>query len=600
MSDKKNSDLTAVSAHAATDVLPVVQSSTTKKSTLQAIADWIIQTAASFTQSGTGPNTARTVQAKIREFPASPEDKGAAGDGTTADLTAVNNAIADAVTEGDKAIWLDNDYLVAAVPTNTMGVEYHGPGRILKNVTGSHNRQLNTYADLHKYITGREYLSAFHKKIISRTATTCIFSGDSTTSGTGVDTAYQVHTLFLNLARIDGYYGVTTTNAGHSGDSTVEWLSTYLSTDMGNDPDLYVIRWGINDPRDIGDDLTPAEFIANIRSGLATIRAHANGPQDECSIVLMMPNSVSSTPDERDEKFHEAIVQGMKQAARDYQCCFIDTYAFLQDSRNAADYMDSVTVSSETTHVHPANVMNLWIMGLLAEACLPRGLRIEAENVVRNISGTYVTKDAGDAVSTYDKGITISRANPGGGGTEWPYDGAVITFNHADDTQLQINWSYIASESSFGVRVGQSGTWQDWNLYPDNTVKSWTPTLIGLSTAGTQTYSSQTGYYVRNGNLITAHFRITMTAKDAATSGNLAIGGLPVAASAVMANASGSISRHSNVNLTAGYTQLGLAVPASQSYAQLFQSGDAAATAAVDAGAAAANTEIFGVLSYFV
>lgn len=67
MADKKISELTAVSAHAVSDILPVVQSSTTKRSTLQAIADWIIQTYASFTQPGSGA-IAEAVQTALRRI----------------------------------------------------------------------------------------------------------------------------------------------------------------------------------------------------------------------------------------------------------------------------------------------------------------------------------------------------------------------------------------------------------------------------------------------------------------------------------------------------------------------------------------------------
>lgn len=59
---------------------------------------------------------------------------------------------------------------------------------------------------------------------------------------------------------------------------------------------------------------------------------------------------------------------------------------------------------------------------------------------------------------------------------------------------------------------------------------SWTPTLIGSSTPGAQTYSVQVGRYLRIGNLLFVAGRVTITAKDGAMAGNAVIGGLPYAA----------------------------------------------------------------------
>src|SRR5690606_33515531 len=67
MSDKRISELTSASSVSGTDVVPIVQSSSTKKSTLQTLADWIIQTAASFNPSGSGLS-ATTAPAAIIEL----------------------------------------------------------------------------------------------------------------------------------------------------------------------------------------------------------------------------------------------------------------------------------------------------------------------------------------------------------------------------------------------------------------------------------------------------------------------------------------------------------------------------------------------------
>lgn len=67
---------------------------------------------------------------------------------------------------------------------------------------------------------------------------------------------------------------------------------------------------------------------------------------------------------------------------------------------------------------------------------------------------------------------------------------------------------------------------------------SWTPTLVGQSTAGTTTYSSQLGSYVRIGSLVWLWGNITITA--ATGTGNAVIGGLPITASGASNNYLGS------------------------------------------------------------
>ena len=83
---------------------------------------------------------------------------------------------------------------------------------------------------------------------------------------------------------------------------------------------------------------------------------------------------------------------------------------------------------------------------------------------------------------------------------------------------------------------------------------SWTPTVRGSTTAGTQTYTTQVGRYVRIGNSVTAHARVTMSAKDGATAGDVQIAGLPFTARNVSGLtptcALGSIA---SLTLTAGY-----------------------------------------------
>ena len=90
----------------------------------------------------------------------------------------------------------------------------------------------------------------------------------------------------------------------------------------------------------------------------------------------------------------------------------------------------------------------------------------------------------------------------------------------------------------------------------DISVGSWTPVLAGQTTAGTQTYSTQTGVYVAIGNLVYVSFLIALTAFDATTAGNVNVTGLPFAVTSAnptfqyIANC-----YFAGVANTAGYTQ---------------------------------------------
>jgi hypothetical protein len=70
------------------------------------------------------------------------------------------------------------------------------------------------------------------------------------------------------------------------------------------------------------------------------------------------------------------------------------------------------------------------------------------------------------------------------------------------------------------------------NTFDDYKKGSWTPTLKGLTTAGTQTYSIRVGTFTKKGREIAAHADIVLSAFDPATAGSMQLGGLPEAAAA--------------------------------------------------------------------
>ncbi len=466
-----------------------------------------------------------TVAEKLSES-ISVKDKGAVGGGAN-DTTPVNVAVADAGNKGT-VVLPQGQYRVDAAPVNKFGVEFEGPGSIVKAITGG-LQQLNTYADKHKIVFGREYLAAFHNLLISQHSAPTrkpimVFSGDSTTAGDGVSADYQIPALLKLAGEAVGLqtpYGLTSVNRGQSGQQTAQWVSTHLAGDLSANPDLLVVRWGINDPgwlksgapapadagqsyanrRDVND------YITSLRAGLTTIRASRNVAS--LSIILMTPNSTSDTPNGRDEQWYEQIVPAIKQAARDFQCCFIDTYAFLKDSRGAAGvWMDNPYADGRA--IHPLNVMNTWIAGLMADVIFPEGLRRKIGRAnMRVVGGAEDLGDAARLPSTYSHGVTVSRA---AAGTGFPLDGILITTRSQDDIVIQTNYPYEAGVNAkrSAYRMGRAATlgphapgWESWQMVGDTTSSVTPATGYALpGSGGMRTLAS--------GSVVTADGYITM------------------------------------------------------------------------------------------
>jgi hypothetical protein len=104
----KFSALTAMVSQAASDIFAFAANGRSWRETRQQLADWVVQTATSFLQFGSGA-TSRTVQAKGREI-LSVEDFGAVGDGSTDDTSAIAAAITEAKSSGRKLYFKSKVY----------------------------------------------------------------------------------------------------------------------------------------------------------------------------------------------------------------------------------------------------------------------------------------------------------------------------------------------------------------------------------------------------------------------------------------------------------------------------------------------------------
>jgi hypothetical protein len=183
------------------------------------------------------------------------------------------------------------------------------------------------------------------------------------------------------------------------------------------------------------------------------------------SVVLCTPNSTSDTPNDRDERWYEQVAPIVRRAARDYQCVFVDVYAYLRDARNAADWMDDPYADGR--HIHPLNVMNVWIASLLADALFPRGL-VAVNGSTQNVSARVATPLSTALPSAYAYGVGIWRAYQ----SAWPADGAVMTVRHRDGVTLQVNWSYSSSVNTIFLRQSMTTdtAWTPWVQMPAQAV----------------------------------------------------------------------------------------------------------------------------------
>ena len=440
------------------------------------------------------------------------KDLGGIGDGVFDNTTIVNNAL----LTFKEVYFPDGNYLVTSL-VNDLGSKITGSGVIKKAITGG-TQQLNTGIDRYNYVFGQEYLSAFQNIIIARGGNNGItakvsWSGDSTTAGDGItDGSYLLSNLFKATTNVNGIANITSLNRGHSGANTEQWRTTFLAGDLAENPDLYIIRWGINDPGWLKNGTTPpldsgdtypnrrdiSDFETSLRTALGTIRASKS--QSEMSIILMSPNSTSDTPNGRDEKWHEQVRKVYIKAARDYKCTFIDTYSLWLDSRGAAGlYMDNPF--SDGRAIHPLNIMNTWIVSKVFDLVFPESLKTL-------VSGGYLNNESSvdrlplvtDLPETYRKGVTISRSYVPVAGVEtlgnWPVDGTASTFFNTDGTGYQFNTSRKTNDPAIYFRTFK-GEYLSEALSWSNTVKLWHSGNIPFTVTPTRTISTN----VLGGNL---------------------------------------------------------------------------------------------------
>ena len=318
----------------------------------------------------------------------------------------------------------------------------------ITNLTKPYNADKNL-------VFGQEYLAHFHRCIMDNLNINVVFSGDSTTHGDYIVLPENcIDKIFEAMCQDYGINNITCLNHGHSGASTTQWIQEFLQDDLNANPNLLVLRWGMNDlPLQ-----NPTQFESDLRSGLTTIRASKN--LANLSIILMTPNASNDAPNHRDDAGHQSINAIIRKAARDFHCCFIDTYEFLRDAASGVgDYWDN-PYGDGIRDVHPVDVTNVSIVSKIFEVAIPQGFIAKYginnfKNIpmsVKSLSGTENPQDFG-------YGVSLFATNPT---TTYPYQGNVLTIISINNMAMQILFDYTMSR--IAIRTGNviSNSWNTW------------------------------------------------------------------------------------------------------------------------------------------
>lgn len=287
------------------------------------------------------------------------------------------------------------------------------------------------------------------------------------------------------------------------------------------------------------------------------------------------------------------------------------------------DYIDWATTGEPTNPIQFRSILNsasdVTILAAPTNAVAREPIRVSIFNndtatvtvTVKTDDGTTERSDRQAALATKEtlafekgRGWYVMAANGSikqGSGVTGPAsstDNAVVRWDGTTGTITQ-NSAFVVDDSgqvtSFGGNIAfpasQSAS-AGVNVLDDYEEGTFTPTILGTSTPGTQTYSVQVGTYTKIGDRVFYDIYITMTAVDGTTAGNLRVGGLPFTANSLANNRAAGGIGNNKFDLDAGYTQVGGRVVENTTQIGLVETGDNAATAALAAANLVAATEI--------
>lgn len=388
-----------------------------------------------------------------------PVDIGAVANGTTDDSTIMNNALTQVGSSG-KEIDLAGKSIYAPSMVNTFGVRCrHGKIRQNSVLPAASPIQVNTYADdVNGVMVGRENLAAFMLAVTSGVSNDIYIFGDSTV---------EMNSLYIPKA--DGLIkyalyevGINWTNTINRGVSGTAWSDLNAIPDLSVNTKLIIIKYGINDAVKTNALSTLA---SDARTKLSAIRANANGAYDKLSILLMGPSSTYRPATGQGWDWYEDLRNIYLQLAKEFDCAYFDTYAWLQNTRRAPGmWLDQIAPDNGGIHPTPDAAWWIWYEGFKQNVFGSGTWNRLKSNHFWNRNGAVpnLTVYPTDQPQLFPMGITVDRATVANG---WPADGTLITVRggssgNGGDVKQELTTLDVAPIKY--MRTGQGLIWTQW------------------------------------------------------------------------------------------------------------------------------------------